>query len=83
MKIAVTDAEAEAQNNAAMSDSEELEKLKSELPKPETFGKLRITPHEFEKDDDSNGHIDFIVGKSLVIIILFIALQDLDGESSH
>merc|ERR1719400_424842 len=64
VKIAVTDAEAEAQNNAAMSDSEELEKLKNELPKPETFGKLRVTPHEFEKDDDSNGHIDFIVACS-------------------
>merc|ERR1719273_1946815 len=43
VKIAVTDAEAEAQNNAAMSDSEELEKLKNE---------------------DSNGHIDFIVACS-------------------
>ena len=39
--------------------------LLSEIPAPEEFRKekLRLTPLEFEKDDDSNGHIDFIVGK--------------------
>ena len=38
--------------------------LLSEIPAPEEFRKekLRITPLEFEKDDDTNGHIDFIVG---------------------
>ncbi len=36
----------------------------NEIPAPEAFRKekLRVTPLEFEKDDDSNGHIDFIVG---------------------
>jgi hypothetical protein len=36
----------------------------NEIPTPEAFRKekLRVTPLEFEKDDDSNGHIDFIVG---------------------
>ena len=39
--------------------------LLADIPAPEEFRneKLRITPLEFEKDDDSNGHIDFIVGK--------------------
>ena len=35
-----------------------------EIPKPDTFGNLRITPAEFEKDDDTNYHIDFIVATS-------------------
>merc|ERR1719435_422433 len=66
VKIAVTDSEAQAQNDAAMTDGEALDKLIGELPTPEQFRgeKLRITPLEFEKDDDSNGHIDFIVATS-------------------
>merc|ERR1719490_135220 len=49
-----------------MSDSDTLNALLSEIPAPEAFKKekLRIIPHEFEKDDDSNGHIDFIVACS-------------------
>jgi len=64
VKIAVTDAEAQAQNDSAMTDQEELDRHVEELPNRETFGKLRVTPAEFEKDDDSNGHIDFIVACS-------------------
>jgi len=66
IKIAVTDAEAQAQNDAAMTDTEVLDKMLSELPTPEQFRaeKIRILPLEFEKDDDSNGHIDFIVACS-------------------
>ena len=64
VKIAVTDAEAQAQaQGGEMSDSDTLNNLLSEIPAPEAFKKekLRITPCEFEKDDDTNGHIDFIV----------------------
>merc|ERR1712218_222184 len=67
VKIAVTDAEAQAQaQGGEMSDSDTLNNLLSEIPAPEAFKKekLRITPCEFEKDDDSNGHIDFIVACS-------------------
>jgi len=66
VKIAVTDAEAQAQNDAAMTDNEVMTKILAEVPSPEAFKKerLRITPLEFEKDDDSNGHIDFIVACS-------------------
>merc|ERR1712179_127993 len=66
VKIAVTDAEAQAQNDSAMSDNEVMTKILAEVPTPEAFKKerLRITPLEFEKDDDSNGHIDFIVACS-------------------
>lgn len=66
VKIAVTDAEHQAQADGGMSDSEVLNKLLEELPSPEAFKKekLRVTPAEFEKDDDSNGHIDFVVACS-------------------
>jgi len=66
IKIAVNDAEAQAQNEAAVSDHEILDKLLQELPTPDSCRaeKLRVTPLEFEKDDDSNGHIDFIVACS-------------------
>jgi len=66
IKIAVTDAEAQAQAESSMSDTEVLEKLLAELPVAAELkaGGMRITPAEFEKDDDSNGHIDFIVSCS-------------------
>jgi len=65
VKIAVTDAEAQAMNEGG-SDLNSIENLMKDLPTPEEFKKekLRILPLEFEKDDDSNGHIDFIVATS-------------------
>merc|ERR1719385_550789 len=53
-------------NEHASSDSSTIDKLLSEIKSPAEFRaeKLRITPLEFEKDDDSNGHIDFIVACS-------------------
>jgi len=66
VKIAVTDAEAQAQADNSMSDSEVLDNLLVELPAAADLkaAGLRVTPAEFEKDDDSNGHIDFIVACS-------------------
>eukprot|EP00092_Neocalanus_flemingeri_P032732 GFUD01035603.1.p1 GENE.GFUD01035603.1~~GFUD01035603.1.p1 ORF type:complete len:1086 (+),score=321.65 GFUD01035603.1:80-3337(+) len=66
IKIAVTDAEAQAQAESSMSDSELLDQLLAELPAAAELKSagLRVTPAEFEKDDDSNGHIDFIVACS-------------------
>ena len=48
-----------------------------DLPTPEEFKKekLRILPLEFEKDDDSNGHIDFIVGKWIDFIVVVKGLS--------
>lgn len=66
VKIAVTDAEAQAQADASESDATILSNILEELPDCTVLKEagLRITPHEFEKDDDSNGHIDFIVACS-------------------
>ena len=44
-------------------DMDELEKIQSELPAPETL-KLKLVPIEFEKDDDTNLHMDFITAAS-------------------
>merc|ERR1712096_64782 len=55
-----------AQADNSMSDSEVLDNLLVELPAAadSKAAGLRVTPAEFEKDDDSNGHIDFIVACS-------------------
>ena len=53
----------------AANEKEEKERIKkdvshdmdvSSMPDPSLFADLKLTPLEFEKDDDSNGHIDFI-----------------------
>jgi len=65
VKIAVTDAEAQAAaNQEGNADVDSWSLLLDQIPKPKTFDNLRITPAEFEKDDDSNFHIDFIVATS-------------------
>ncbi|KAK3879914.1 hypothetical protein Pcinc_015557 [Petrolisthes cinctipes] len=62
VKIAVTDAEAEAQSNQV--DSERITTLQAVIPSASSFGTLKLTPLEFEKDDDTNFHMDFIVAAS-------------------
>jgi len=62
VKIAVTDAEAEAQNN--MVDSERVGILQTSIPEASSLSGLKLTPLEFEKDDDTNFHMDFIVAAS-------------------
>ena len=39
---------------------EEFTKLASSLPYPSSLPSFRLSPVEFEKDEDSNFHIDFI-----------------------
>ncbi|KAJ8722337.1 hypothetical protein PYW08_004739 [Mythimna loreyi] len=62
VKIAVTDAQLQ-QNNDDM-DHDRVKNIIAELPSPAKLGALRITPLEFEKDDDTNFHMDFIVAAS-------------------
>lgn len=65
VKISVTDAELEASNaNNGNYDSDELQKLKDQLPGPGELKGLKLRPVEFEKDDDTNFHMDFIVACS-------------------
>ncbi|KAG6455670.1 hypothetical protein O3G_MSEX009330 [Manduca sexta] len=62
VKIAVTDAQLQ-QNNDEM-DQDRVKNIIAELPPPSKLGALKITPLEFEKDDDTNFHMDFIVAAS-------------------
>src|SRR3954451_15520841 len=51
-------------NAGAFDDEAELQKLMNALPEPKTLAGFQLTPVEFEKDDDTNHHIDFITAAS-------------------
>ncbi|KAI1775319.1 hypothetical protein F4818DRAFT_46379 [Hypoxylon cercidicola] len=60
-----SDPDPNAANNAsAFDDSTELEKIVESLPVPKSLAGFKLTPVEFEKDDDTNHHIDFITAAS-------------------
>ncbi|VDB90166.1 unnamed protein product [Peniophora sp. CBMAI 1063] len=46
------------------NDDTDPAELAKKLPAPSTFAGFRLTPVEFEKDDDTNHHIDFITAAS-------------------
>jgi ubiquitin-activating enzyme E1 len=51
-------------SGSAFADNEELSELIASLPSPQSMAGFRLVPVEFEKDDDSNHHIDFITAAS-------------------
>ncbi|RYP58249.1 hypothetical protein DL769_009042 [Monosporascus sp. CRB-8-3] len=51
-------------NNAAFDDNAELQKITESLPPANKLAGFKLTPVEFEKDDDTNHHIDFITAAS-------------------
>ncbi|KAF9387292.1 SPS-sensor component ptr3 [Podila verticillata] len=61
VKIQVTESETLPSEE---SDQAELQKLVNSLPQPSTLAGYRLHPVEFEKDDDTNFHIDFITATS-------------------
>lgn len=63
VKIAVTDSQM-AVTNGTNVDMDRVAQLQAELPKVSELGDLKLGPLEFEKDDDTNLHIDFIVATS-------------------
>ncbi|KAK7794144.1 hypothetical protein R5R35_012527 [Gryllus longicercus] len=64
VKIAVTDSQMQVSNGAGAVDHIRISKLQQDLPSRDSLGSLKITPIEFEKDDDTNFHMDFIVAAS-------------------
>ncbi|XP_076839659.1 ubiquitin-like modifier-activating enzyme 1 isoform X2 [Brachyhypopomus gauderio] len=62
VKIHVSDQELQSAN--ASVDDSRLEDLKNILPSPEAPSKYKLCPIDFEKDDDTNFHMDFIVAAS-------------------
>lgn len=63
VKIAVTDEEA-AQENSGGLEGDDVEQIKSSLPTPDKLAGFKMAPADFEKDDDTNFHMDFIVATS-------------------
>lgn len=53
-----------AQPSGATDDNEQIQKLVETLPSPKSLAGFRLQPVEFEKDDDTNHHIDFITAAS-------------------
>lgn len=49
---------------SGFSDDGRLEELTSQLPPPKSLAGYKLEPVEFEKDDDTNHHIDFITASS-------------------
>lgn len=66
-KIQADDSEPDPNAQPAASnfdDNSELEQIVSALPSPRALPGFKLEPVEFEKDDDSNHHIDFITAAS-------------------
>ncbi|CAJ0568629.1 unnamed protein product, partial [Mesorhabditis spiculigera] len=65
VKIAVTDAEAKEMNERVDADSEQAEvHLKTKLAKIDPAAMKKLQPIDFEKDDDTNHHMEFITACS-------------------
>ena len=67
IKIKADDNEPDENATLAKSnfdDNKELEHIVSTLPSPKSLPGFKLAPVEFEKDDDSNFHIDFITAAS-------------------
>lgn len=62
LKIQVNDEDPDP--NAGNQNGDELDNLIKSLPKPSTLGDFKLVPAEFEKDDDTNHHIQFITACS-------------------
>ncbi|XP_045852589.1 ubiquitin-like modifier-activating enzyme 1 [Meles meles] len=54
----------ELQNASASVDDSRLQELKAMLPSPEKLPGFKMYPINFEKDDNTNFHMDFIVAAS-------------------
>ncbi|RGB35422.1 ubiquitin-activating emzyme E1 [Rhizophagus diaphanus] len=54
----------ENENIQQTTDENELQEIISSLPDPASIPGFRLNPVEFEKDDDTNFHIDFITATS-------------------
>jgi len=58
------DPNAKGEGHSSVDDERELEDLVRSLPSPKSLPGFKLAPVEFEKDDDTNHHIDFITAAS-------------------
>jgi len=63
VKIQINDSDP-APGAGGSSEIDDLAEATKKLPSPSSLAGYRLTPVEFEKDDDSNHHIDFITAAS-------------------
>ncbi|GAM90106.1 hypothetical protein ANO11243_081460 [Dothideomycetidae sp. 11243] len=65
VKIQANDSDPDPNAAPANGDSSaELQELANQLPSPKSLQGMKMEPVEFEKDDDTNFHIDFITATS-------------------
>jgi len=64
VKIDVTDAEAQARAGNGTCDGDIMQELADKIGSADGYSDLRVNVIDFEKDDDSNFHIDFITACS-------------------
>ncbi|KAF3482219.1 ubiquitin-activating enzyme E1 [Arthroderma uncinatum] len=64
IKIQADENEEPEPQSSSFDDNEEINKLVSSLPDPKSLAGFKLQPVEFEKDDDTNHHIDFITAAS-------------------
>lgn len=64
VKIQVNENEPPPAANNDSGDGSDVTDLASSLPPASSFAGLRLSPLDFEKDDDSNFHIDYITAAS-------------------
>ncbi|KAI2625184.1 putative ubiquitin-protein ligase [Xylaria nigripes] len=55
-----SDPDPNANKSSSFDDSDEIQKIIESLPQANKLAGFKLTPVEFEKDDDTNHHIDFI-----------------------
>jgi len=59
-----SDPDPNAQQSAPLDENELLNQVAESLPTPKSLAGFKLEPVEFEKDDDTNHHIDFITAAS-------------------
>lgn len=64
VKIQVEENENIGTGDPRIDDAELIKALKNSIPDPSKFPGFKMEPVEFEKDDDTNHHIDFITATS-------------------
>lgn len=64
VKIQADDKEPDPNAGGPASDEDELKTIIKQLPSPKTLPGFKLESVEFEKDDDTNHHIDFITSAS-------------------
>lgn len=62
--VRIAENDSQITNGSSNYDQSKLNKMNKDLPPADSLQNLKIVPLEFEKDDDNNLHIDFIVAAS-------------------